>query len=315
MMKNGLVDGVLPTGAVTLLLTDLEGSTAMWDASEAVAAEAVERHRELLYAAIDTYGGVRPEEQGEGDSVVAAFTNPSDALAAAFDVQRAFASEPWPTPVPLRVRMALHTGEVSVRDDRNYQGPTIIRAARLRGLAHGGQVLCSESLHDLVVDRLPEAASMRDMGVHRLKGLGRPEHVWQCCHPDLQTEFPPLHSPDAIADNIPLLLTALVGREADVAAVRAAVAEHRLVTLIGAGGCGKSRLALQVATEGVRGGAGCVWWVELAPVADGSRVTKAVADAIGVREAHDEPLLKTITSELGGRDVLLLLDNCEHVVD
>ena len=134
MMKNGLVNGVLPTGVVTLLLTDLEGSTPMWDASAAVAAVAVARHRELLYESIETYGGVRPEEQGEGDSVVAAFTNPSDALATVFDVQRAFASEPWPTRVPLRVRMALHTGEVSVRDDRNYQGPMIIRARAAAGL-------------------------------------------------------------------------------------------------------------------------------------------------------------------------------------
>ena len=171
----------------------------------------------LLDAAIELHGGVRPVEQGEGDSVVAAFTKPSDAVAAALDVQRAFLEEPWPETATVRVRMALHTGEIDLRDAGNYFGPTIIRCARLRNAAHGGQTVLSSTTHDLVVDRLPDGVELRDLGPHRFKDLGRAERIWQLCHPDLADEFPPLRSLDALPNNLPVQLTTFVGRDAEIA--------------------------------------------------------------------------------------------------
>src|SRR5262249_5667868 len=170
--STAMSDG-LPTGTVTFFLTDVEGSTELWERDGEVAAAAIARHYELLDTAIALYGGARPVEQGEGDSVVAAFATASAALAAALDVQRAFADEVWPTEAGLRVRIALHTGEAQLRDEGNYFGPAIIRCARLRSLAHGGQVVLSGASRDLVVDRLPTGAYLRDLGERRLKGLGR----------------------------------------------------------------------------------------------------------------------------------------------
>ncbi len=148
-------------------------------------------------AAITLHGGRRPVEQGEGDSVVAAFARVSDAVAAALDVQRAFNEEPWPEGHPVRVRMALHTGEIALRDAGNYFGPTIIRCARMRSTAHGGQIVMSDATVDLVADALPGSASLRDLGSHRLKDLGRPERIWQLLHGDLPDDFPPLRSLDS----------------------------------------------------------------------------------------------------------------------
>src|SRR4051812_28067813 len=173
------VESELPTGTVTFLLTDIEGSTNLWEAGADEAAVSVARHYELLDAAIVLHGGVRPVEQGEGDSVVGAFSRASDAVAAALDVQRALAQEPWPAGGEVRVRMALHTGEIRLRDAGNYFGPTIIRCARMRAIGHGGQTLISASTRDLVIDVLPDDAELRDLGLHRLKDLGRAERIWQ----------------------------------------------------------------------------------------------------------------------------------------
>ena len=305
----------LPTGAVTLLLTDIESSTRMWEASEEAASAAVARHHELLRAAVELHGGVRPEEQGEGDSVVAAFARPSDALTAALDAQRAFREEPWRDGAGVRVRIALHSGEIALRGNRNYEGPTIIRAARLRSLAHGGQTLLSGATHDLVVDRLPDDVSLRDLGMHRLKDLGRAEHVWQLVHPELDDDFPPLRSLDMLPNNLPVQLTPLVGRARELDELRRLVDEHRLVTFTGAGGSGKSRLALQLAADRVDRDSGGSWWVPLAPVFDDRSVLSAIADALSIHEAHDQALLDTVAGELRDRAALLVVDNCEHVLD
>jgi Adenylate cyclase, family 3 (some proteins contain HAMP domain) len=188
------VESDLPTGTVTFLLTDVEGSTKLWEAGADDTAASIARHYELLDAEVTLHGGVRPVEQGEGDSVVAAFSRASDAVAAALDVQRAFAQEPWPEGGEVRVRMALHTGEIRLRDAGNYFGPTIIRCARIRAIGHGGQTLISDATRDLVVDALPDDAELRDLGAHRLKDLGRPERIWQLVHPELPHEFAPLRS-------------------------------------------------------------------------------------------------------------------------
>ncbi len=304
----------LPTGTVTLLLSDVEGSTRLWDTDEEAAAAAIARHYELFAAAIGTHRGVRPVEQGEGDSVVAAFALASDALAAAVFVQRAFAQETWPTERAVRVRIALHSGEVRLRDEDNYYGPAIIRCARLRSLAHGGQTLLSDTVRDLVVDGLAGDVSLRNLGPQRLKDLGRPERVWQLCHPDLEVEFPPLRSLDAVPNNLPAQLTAFVGRDTEMTELRDLLARHRLITLSGAGGCGKTRLALQLAAEVAESHPGGTWWVELAGVSDPDLVTAAVANAIGVRAEPERPLVETLAEYLAGQEAMLVLDNCEQVL-
>jgi len=202
---DGEMDGAaLPTGTVTLLLSDVEGSTRLWEARGDIAPLAIARHYELIDAAVAVHGGVRPVEQGEGDSVVVAFSRASDAIATALDVQRAFAEEDWPGDLPVQVRIALHTGEVDLRDEGNYFGPTIIRCARLRGIAHGGQVLVSEATRDLVVERLPDGMTLRELGSHRLKDLGRPERVWQLCPPELTDQFHRV-ARGPVLDDLPVL--------------------------------------------------------------------------------------------------------------
>lgn len=309
------LESELPTGTVTFLLTDIEGSTNLWEAGADETAISVARHYELLDAAIALHGGVRPVEQGEGDSVVGAFSRASAALAAALDLQRAFAQEPWPDGGKVRVRVALHTGEIRLRDARNYFGPTIIRCARIRAIGHGGQTLISDATRDLVVDALPEAAELRDLGPHRLKDLGRPERIWQLVHPDLDQEFPPLRSLAVMPTNLPAQVSSFVGRDAEIAAVRHAVREHRLVTLTGVGGCGKTRLALHAAADELDAHADGVWCAELGAVAHGGEVAQAIAGVFGLREEFGRPLIDTLTEQLRDFEALLVVDNCEQVLD
>ena len=211
----------LPTGTVTFLLSDVEGSTRRWEQAPDAMAVAVARHYELLDEAIVAHGGVRPVEQGEGDSVVGAFSRASDAVAAAVAAQQAFAAERWPEGAELRVRIAVHTGEAQLRDRGTYVGPTLNRAARIRDSGHGGQVLVSAATAALVADRLPADATLLDLGLHRLKDLERPEHIWQVVHPDLPSTFPPLRSLDVFRHNLPVQLTPLIGRTSEIADVAA----------------------------------------------------------------------------------------------
>jgi class 3 adenylate cyclase len=283
----------LPTGVVTFLLSDVEGPTHPWEGDEEVMGAAIARHYELLDAMIALHGGVRPVEQG--DSVVGVFARPSDALAAALGAQRAFAEEPWGEGRALRVRLALHTGEAQLRGDDCYVGRAVIRGAQLRAVAHGGQTVLSGVTRDLVADRLPEGVGLRDLGSHRLKDLGQPERVWQVCHPDLMNDFPPLRSLNAIVNNLPTQLSSFVGRDEELAELGRVFAAARLVTLTGAGGCGKSRLAQHAAAEVAQRHSDGVWWVELAPVSAADSVPYVVARAFGLREEMGRPVVDTLS--------------------
>jgi predicted ATPase/class 3 adenylate cyclase len=300
----------LPVGTVTFLLTDVEGSTRLWEDRADSMGAAVGRHYEILSEAIAANGGVRPVEQGEGDSVVGAFTRPSDAVAAALEAQRAMSREE----LPFRVRMAVHTGQAQLRDEGNYFGQTVNRCARLRALAHGGQVVLSRATRDLVIDFLPDGVVLEDLGPHRLRDLARPEHVYQLCHADLPAEFPSLRSLDALPNNLPLQVTSFVGRERELRDIRRLFADARLVTLTGSGGCGKTRLALQVAAELVDDHPDGVWWVDLAPVTDQALVASAAATTLAVKEVPGQPLMDTLVHYLRERRTLLVLDNCEHLI-
>jgi predicted ATPase/DNA-binding CsgD family transcriptional regulator len=275
---------------------------------------AVARHYEVLDEAIAAHHGVRPVEQGEGDSVVGAFARASDAVAAALFAQRALASEAWPQGAALRVRMALHTGEAELRGEGNYFGPAVIRCARLRAIANGGQVLVSRATAELVAERLPADAALADLGWHRLKDLGRPEQVFSLCHPGLPGAFGPLQSLDSVPNNLPVQLTTFVGRRHELAELAGLLASTRLLTLTGAGGCGKTRLAVQLAADSCDRYLGGVWLVELAAVMDADRVAAAVAGALGERDPYGE-LTEAIARRIGTAATLVVLDNCEHVLD
>jgi predicted ATPase/class 3 adenylate cyclase/DNA-binding CsgD family transcriptional regulator len=305
----------LPAGTVTLLLTDIEGSTRLWEAAPGAMGEAVARHYEILAECVATHGGVRPQEQGEGDSVVAAFSRASDALAAARGAQQALDAEAWPTPSPLLVRMAVHTGEAQLRDNANYFGQAIIRCARIRAVAHGGQTLVSNATRDLVLDVLDEQISLTDLGDHRLKDLGRPERLWQLEDPARPREFGPLRSLDAHPNNLPVQLTSFVGRVEETARVCSLVVESRLVTLTGSGGAGKTRLALQAAAELTEAFPDGVWLVELAALEDPDLVASAVASALSVDDRGGPDPVVGIAARLADRRALLAIDNCEHLAD
>jgi predicted ATPase/class 3 adenylate cyclase/DNA-binding CsgD family transcriptional regulator len=301
---------MLPTGVVTLLLADIEGSTVLWETRPEAMTAAIARYDALLTTTLARHDGVRPVEQGEGDSFVAAFAMATDAVECALDLQRALSGGDW----PFRVRMALHTGEVQQRDEGNYIGTTINRCARLRAIAHGGQTVLSRSVRDLVAERLPDRASLDDAGVHRLRDLSSPEHVYVLRHPDVASNDSPLRSLDAVANNLPVELTSFVGRRQEIATVGELLGANRMVTLLGTGGCGKTRLSLQVAARAVDEFPGGIWFVEFAPIDDPELVGQAVATAVGVREQPGRPMVDTLASSLLHNDTLLVFDNCEHLV-
>jgi len=212
----------LPSGTVTFLFTDIEGSTVRWERHPVAMRQALARHDTLLHARITTHGGVVATERGEGDSFFALFARSGDALAAACALQRALTSEPWPQEVaPIRVRIALHTGEAGMWEGRDYRGAAVNRCARLRAVAYGGQTLLSAATYELVRDALPDGVGLRDLGEHHLKDLTRPERIFQVLILGLPTDFPPLKTLDRQRHNLPVQSTALIGREREVTASRA----------------------------------------------------------------------------------------------
>ena len=303
------VSGLLPTGTVSLLLADVEGSTRLWETQPKEMAAALARLNQTVSETIAEHDGVRPVEQGEGDSFVAAFARASDAVAAALEMQRAPLA-------PIRLRIGVHTGEIQLRDEGNYAGPTINRTARLRDLGHGGQTLLSGATEAMVLDALPSDAWLSDLGSHALRDLPRPERVIQLCHPDVVNEFPPLRVSKTIASKrLPVQLTSFVGRDEQLTQVRELLTQNRLVTLTGAGGAGKTRLAIQIAGQLSGEFGDGVWYVDLAPITDPELVPITAARAFGLPDQAGRSTMDTLTRFVADRHMLVVLDNCEHLLD
>jgi predicted ATPase/class 3 adenylate cyclase len=312
--QNAVVSD-LPSGTVTFLLTDIEGSTRLWEHQPEVMRRALARHDALLAEGIARHEGVLVKSRGEGDSIFAVFARATDAVAAACAVQGALHREPWPDGAALRIRMALHTGEAELREG-DYYGPTVNRSARLRAVAHGGQTLLSAGTQELARDQLPVGVALRDLGEVRLRDLVRPERVFQLVVPGLPVEFPPLRSLDARPHNLPIQPTPLIGRDAELPALRDLLGQAgvRLLTLTGPGGTGKTRLSLQLAAETIDRFADGVCFVALASISDPGLVPSTIAQALGVKEAGSEALLDTLKASLREKHLLLVLDNFEQII-
>lgn len=305
----------LPVGTVTFLLSDIEGSTRLWSEFPEAMPAAVAQVYGILDEAVVAHGGVRPVEQGEGDSVVAAFRTASDALAAALDAQRGLHSWQWPQGMALRVRIALHTAEAQLRDEGNYFGMALSRCARIRAIAPGGQTLLSHTTYDLVADRLPDGVELVDCGEHRLRDLGRPERIFALAHPELAAPDPDvLRSLDATPNNLPGQLSNFVGRARELDELRSEFSSTRMLTLTGTGGCGKTRLALALAAESLEAYPDGVWWIDLAPQADPAMVGEEIAEPIGVRPLPGMTSLQAACGALAQARTLIVLDNCEHLL-
>lgn len=303
-----------PSGTITLLFSDIEGSTKLWEHASSAMNEALRRHDEIVRTAIEEQEGY--VFKTVGDAFCAAFSTSDAAVRAASAIQHALRIEPWPSDAHIRVRVALHTGACQERDG-DYFGPTVNRIARLLAIGHGGQTLVSGATAELLGDIGSEWGTLEDLGLHRLKDLGRPEHVWQLKPKGVADEFPPLRSLDNpdLPNNLPALLSSFVGRDRELNDVRELVQESRLVTLTGAGGAGKTRLAMQTSVELLDGVGEGVWLIELAPVTDEEQVPLAVASALGILDGIDISPVDTLLRALAFQAVLLVLDNCEHVID
>jgi len=303
-----------PTGTLTFLFTDIEGSTKMWEHDALAMQVALARHDEILRSAMEERGGYIFKTVG--DAFCCAFPTAPDALKAALEIQRSLLSSEWERIGPLRVRMALHTGAAEERDG-DYFGPPVNRVARLLSAAHGGQVLLSLPAQELVRDQLPVGTSLRDLGEHRLKDLFRPERVYQLLAPELPSEFPPLRTLEAYRNNLPLQPTPLIGREKEVSEVCDLLRgeETRLLTLTGPGGIGKTRLALQTAADLLDDLPDGAFFAPLATLTEAELFLPAVAETLGVRETAEQPLVESLKDYLGERRLLLLLDNFEQVLE
>jgi predicted ATPase/class 3 adenylate cyclase len=298
---------------LVLVLTDVQGSTRLWAEEHEAMDAAMRRHHSIVHAAIDDHGGWRPVDQGEGDAIFAAFDMPSAAVAAVAGMQRALAAETWSTSRPLQVRVGMHVGEVIDRDGNLYGDP-VNRCARVRALGSGGQSLMTAALYEVVQDRLPEGVGAIDLGTHRMKDLTRPERIWQLTGDTLNGPFPPIRGLGALTTNLPMQTSSFVGRQDTLSAVVASVREHRLVTVTGFGGMGKTRLAIQAAADLVDCELGDVWFVDLSAVRDAALVPARVAETLGVRWGMGDATM-SITSHLAEHPALLLLDNLEQVTD
>ena len=297
---------------LTFLFTDIEGSTSKWEEQPELMALAVARHDALLREAVQRQRGRIVKTTGDG--IYAAFPNPADGLAAVIDIQLALLDPAATAGMSLAVRCGLHTGAVHARDD-DYFGSTINRTARIMGAAHGGQVLVSQAIADLLRECLPAGVSLKDLGNVRLKGLATTETVFQVIHPKLYQNFPALRELEATPNNLPQQLTSFIGRERERDEIEELLESTRLLTLLGMGGLGKTRLSLQVATCVMDAYPDGIWFIDLQTIRDDSLVASETARVLGVREESGRPLLQTLAAHLKSRKLMLILDNCEQVID
>ena len=304
----------LPTGTLTFLFTDIEGSTELWERASEAMGPAMARHDALFEGLVESHSGYNVRPRGEGDSRFAVFPDAVDAIAAAVAVQRAMVAEPWETPDRLRIRMGLHTGVADLRSG-DYYGSVVNRCARLRGLGHGEQVLLSLTTRELVADALPAGVSVVDKGHHTLKGLARPENVFQLLIPGLPAEFPPLKSLQNLPNNLPVQPTTFIGRQRELEQVLVQISDPslRVLTLTGPGGAGKSRLSLEAAADLLELFLDGVYFISLAPISDPALVPTTIAQTIGVREGGGLPPLENLKTYLRDKQMLLVLDNFEQV--
>jgi predicted ATPase/class 3 adenylate cyclase len=295
----------------TILFKDIEGSTGLWDQSPERMRLALARHDALVRSVVERNRGTLIKFTGDG--VYAMFPDSVDALATALEIQLELADPKATGGVALRVRCGLHAGEIERRDN-DYFGSAVNRGARIMGAAHGGQVILSQAVVDGIAGRLPDSIDLRDLGSVRLRDLSRPEHVYQALHPRLRQEFPALRSLEAAPNNLPQQTNSFVGREEVLAAVKKLFATTRSLTLLGAGGLGKTRLSLQLAAELIDDYPDGAWFVELAPLSDPRLVAQAVASVLGVVEEAGRPVEEALVRHVKDRRLLLVLDNCEHLV-
>lgn len=305
--------GELPTGTVTFLFTDIEGSTRLWEEHSESMKKAIARHDELVRGAIERNEGVVFSTMGDG--MAAAFVSAPAALRAVLEAQQGLAAEAWDDTGPILVRMALHSDEGKLRAPGQYVNRPLNRCARLMALAHGGQVLVSDATEALARNALPEGVGLVDLGEHRLRDLSCSETIFQIRHPDLAGEFPPLRSLDVFMGNLPSPASSFIGRERELAGVASALGEVRTVTLTGVGGVGKTRLALQVAAEALPKFRDGAWWCELAPIRDRDGVAEAVAALFSVTPRVAETVEEAVVEFLRHKELLLVLDNCEHLLE
>ncbi len=307
-LPTGIVDAI---GLATFLMTDIEGSTRLWEEATVAMTVALEAHDAILRTVVESHGGVVVKTTGDG--LLAHFDDAPAALAAALAGQLTLAAHAWPPGAALKARMAVHSGSAQLRDG-DYFGPALNRVARLLAIGHGQQVLVSGIAAALVGDRLPAGASLIDRGDQRLRDLDQPVRVYELAAPGLTRDLAPLRTVGSGRSNLPVQLTSFVGREHEQAEVRRLLDASRLVTLIGTGGTGKTRLALEVAGGLVDAYPDGVWLVELAPVSDPDLVPAEMAKTLGIREDSHAPIQASLADFLRAKSMLVLLDNCEHVI-
>jgi len=303
----------LPDGVVTFVFTDVEGSTQLWEEARESMMDALNLHDRVISEATERHEGISVKPRGEGDSRFLVFRSAVEAMGAVVEIQRGLDTSDWPTPRPIRVRASLHTGDAELQTG-DYYGPSVNRAARLRGIAHGGQTVMSNSTYELVHDKLPDGVTLVDMGPHRLKDLIRPEHVYQVDVEGLPNSFPPLASLDATPNNLPVLLTELLGRERDVEAATETLKSARLLTILAPGGAGKTRLAIQVAAEMSMSHPDGVYFVDLSPLDSPGEMVQAIAESLGIALSTEEDPKSQLMAYLGAKRQLLVLDNFERLV-
>jgi predicted ATPase/class 3 adenylate cyclase len=301
-----------PSGTVTFLFSDIEGSTLKWEKNAELMQSAFSRHESIMRNAMHNHGGFIYKMIGDAFQI--AFSTAREAIEAALMAQLSLQSEEWGEIGPIEVRMALHTGVVEERGE-DYIGPILNRVARMMSAGHGGQVLLSQATYELLRDDLPDDVSIQNLGEHRLKDLSRFEQIYQVISPGLRQEFPHLTTLNTHPNNLPSQLTSFIGREREIEEIEQLLKKSRLLTLLGPGGAGKTRLAIQVAANVLHHFEQGIFFVDLAPISDPQFVSRTIAETLNIRETASQPVVQSIKNYLGEKNLLFILDNFEQIVE